>query len=218
MTGMQGRGWAAAVGLGCAVVVGLLTGCAGPGSPPTGGGTTAVPTATATAASPSAAPSAVPSTPLAPSATAGPGACGPDELALSLQSRPQDSGAGNFYWDLSLTNTGPADCTVEGYPATTLVGSTSGEPIGPVSGTEPGRWYTVTVVALAPGASAYSLLHLGQAGAYDCPLVPVGALDVMLPGWDTASRVATPNPIEGCDDDSTALVRTGPLAPAPVTF
>ena len=222
---MQGRGWAAAVGLGC-VAIWLLTGCAGPSSPPTGGMTlgstsTVSPTATPPTTPPaSATPSVTPATPAtpAPADSAGPDACRPDELALSLKSRPQDSGLGNFFWDLRLTNTGPAVCTVEGYPVTTLVGSVAGEPVGLVSGTEPGRWYTVTVVALAPGTSAYSLLHLGQAGAYGCPLVPVGALDVTLPGWDAASRVPTPNPIEGCDDAGTVLVRTGPLAPAPVTF
>ena len=216
---MRGRGWAAAVGLGCAVAIVLLTGCSGPSSPPTGGGPSATPTATAAPpATPSAVPSATPTATTAPTDTAGPGACGPGALALSLQSRPQDSGMGSFFWDLRLTNTGEAACTVEGYPVTTLVGSASGEPVGAASGIEPGRWYQVTVVVLEPGTSAYSLLHLGQAGAYGCPLVPVGALDITLPGWDAASRVSTPNPIEGCDDDSTVLVLTGPLAPAPVTF
>ena len=220
MTGIPGRGWAAAVGLGCVAVL-LLTGCAGPSSPRSGGlypGSTSAVSPTAT---PSTTPPTTPAasaTPSAPADSAGRDVCRPDKLALSLQSRPQDSGLGNFFWDLRLTNTGLAECTVEGYPVTTLVGSVSGEPVGLVSGTEPGRWYTVTVVALAPGTSAYSLLHLGQAGAYGCPLVPVGFLDVTMPGWDAASRVPTPNPIEGCDDASTVLVRTGPLAPAPVTF
>ena len=223
MTGMRSRGWPAAAGLVCVAAVMLLAGCAPPVSGPASGtatpgttptaGSTARTTAPATAA-PSATQSATPD----PAGPADPGTCAPNQLELSLQSRPQDSGAGNFYWDLRLANTGSAACTVEGYPVVSLVGSTSGTPIGAVSGTEPGRWYTVTVVELAPGASAYSLLHLGQAGAYSCPLVPVAALDVALPGWDTASRVPTPNPIEGCDDDSTVLVRTGPLAPAPVTF
>ena len=207
---MRGRSPAA-----LAVVAVLLTGCAGPSSPPPGTGTTATPSSPV---SPSAAPSAVTTATPAPDSSTSPGTCGRTDLEASLQSRPQDSGAGNFFWDLRLTNTGEAACTVEGYPVTTLVSAATGEPVGAVSGTEPGRWYTVTVVALEPGTSAYSLLHLGQAGAYGCPLVPVDALDVTLPGWDTASRVATPNPIEGCDDDSTEIVRTGPLAPAPVTF
>ena len=218
---MRSRGRAGAAGLACAVTVLLLAGCAQPASGPATG--TAAPGSTPSdgpTATPSASPpaSAPPAATPDPAISAGPGACGPADLSLSLQSRPQDSGAGNFYWDLRLTNTGGAACTVEGYPVTTLVSATSGEPVGLASGTEQGRWYPVAVVALAPGASAYSLLHLGQAGAYGCPLVPVGALDVTLPGWDTESRAPTPNPIEGCDDDSSVLVRTGPLAPAPVTF
>ncbi|TFD06148.1 DUF4232 domain-containing protein [Cryobacterium sinapicolor] len=225
MTGIQGTSRLAAARPGCVaamtVAVLMLTGCAGSISAPPGGGSTATPTPSTTAtARPSATATARPSTTAtpAPAIAADPTVCGPGDLALSLQSRPQDSGMGQFFWNLSLTNTGGAACTVEGYPVTTLVGSASGEPVGSASGTEPGRWYPVTVVVLEPGTSAYSLLHLGQAGAYDCPLVPVGALDVTLPGWDAATRVPTPNPIEGCDDDSTVLVRTGPLAPAPVTF
>ncbi|TFB63998.1 DUF4232 domain-containing protein [Cryobacterium sp. Hz7] len=214
MTVMRGRGRSMAVGLGCAAAL-VLAGCAGPGSPPTGD--VSPPGSTPTAASTPTSPATQSSTP-APADSASAGTCGPNQLALSLQSRPQDSGMGNFYWDLRLTNTGPAACTVEGYPVTTLVGAAPNVPVGSASDTEPGRWYPVAVLALAPGTSAYSLLHLGQAGACGCPLVPVGALDVTLPGWDTASRVATPNPIEGCDDDSTVLVRTGPLAPAPVSF
>jgi hypothetical protein len=127
-------------------------------------------------------------------------------------------GAGNFYWDLQLTNDSSVECTVEGYPAVSLVSANSGEPIGAVSSEEPGRFFPVAVVSLATGASAFSLLHLGQAGAYGCTIVPVTEVAVTLPGWTDPRRVATPNQIDGCDDTSTALVRSGPLAPGRVVF
>lgn len=188
----------------------LLAGCAVP-APTTSGSPTPTPSPTRTATtSPTASPT--------PTATAEAAACGPNQLALSLQSRPQDSGAGNFFWDLQLTNNSTVECTVEGYPAVSLVSANSGATIGAVSSAEPGRSFPVTVVPLAPGASAFSLLHLTQAGAYDCTIVPVTELAVTVPDWTDPRQATTPNPIDGCDDTSTALVSSGPLAPERVVF
>ncbi|MCY7288828.1 MAG: DUF4232 domain-containing protein, partial [Cryobacterium sp.] len=53
---------------------------------------------------------------------------------MSLQSRPNDSGAGNFFWDLQLTNDSSVECTVEGYPAVSLVSANS---------CAPARWHPV---------------------------------------------------------------------------
>jgi hypothetical protein len=129
-----------------------------------------------------------------------------------------DSGAGSFYWDLTLTNTGIDACIVHGYPAVRLVNSDTGALLGPAADHE--RYPTVTEgdVELAPGASAYSRLHLSQAGAHDCVLVPVTELEVTPPGTDTPLRVATPNPIQGCDDTTTGIVRVGPVAPAAIVY
>ncbi|MDJ0324919.1 DUF4232 domain-containing protein [Cryobacterium sp. PH31-AA6] len=215
MTSRRARGRNRRTGLAClAAGIVLLTGCAAPqpsspGSPmptPTPS-PTATPTGTATA-------SPTPS----PTASAGIAACGPNQIALSLQSRPHDSGAGSFYWDLQLTNNSSVECAVEGYPAVSLVSNNSGAVIGAVSADDPGRWFPVAVVPLAPRASAFSLLHLTQAGAYSCTIVPVTELAVTLPDWIDPRQVATPNPIDGCDDTSTAIVRAGPLAPARVAF
>ncbi|MCY7289609.1 MAG: DUF4232 domain-containing protein, partial [Cryobacterium sp.] len=92
-----------------------------------------------------------------------------------------DSGAGNFFWDLQLTNDSSVECTVEGYPAVSLVSANSGTAIGAVSSEEPGRFFPVA-------------------------------------GWTDPRRVATPHQIDGCADTSTAIVRTGPLAPGRVVF
>lgn len=209
MTGRRGQRQRATAGLASiAAIVAVLAGCAAPTAPTSSGAVT--PSSTATT---------VPTpTPTPTSTSTGRGECDADQLSISAQARPGDSGMGSFFWDLQLTNTSSGECTVEGYPAVSLIGANSGKPIGAVSENEPGRWFTAAVVPLSPGASAYSLLHLTQAGAYGCTIVPVTELAVTPPHWDAARRVATPEPIDGCDDDSTVLVRAGPLAPARVTF
>jgi len=147
-----------------------------------------------------------------------PAACAAGALGAALVSRPMDSGMGSFYWDLSLTNTGSQACTVQGYPGVRLVNAVTGALLGPAAAHE--RYPTVTedAVELAPGASAYSLLHLHQAGVYTCTLVAVTELDVTPPGTDVPRRVTTPNPIQGCDDPLIGLVNAGPFAPASLVY
>lgn len=203
-----------------------LTGCGVPLVPtlePTDTPTTlpsAAPTPTPSP-SPSPSPSRVPS----PEPTSRPGspgdrttvsACTTDRLTFALQERPGDSGAGSFFWDLAVTNSGAVACTANGYPSVRLVSAETGRPIGAASGLEPRT--APAAVLLQPGDSAFSLLHLTRAGAYGCPLVPVTELAVTPPNTGQSSRVATPNPIDGCDDPTIQLVRTGAFTTEPVTF
>ncbi|ANP74688.1 DUF4232 domain-containing protein [Cryobacterium arcticum] len=186
----------------------------------------ATPTATPTTG-PSTAPSTGPSSgpgPQPPQTTAPqppssprppkPAACTTDQLTFGLQSRPFDSGMSSFFWDLSVTNAGTQPCTVNGYPTVLLV--SSGQPVGAASGLEPRA--QPSLVRLDPGQSAFSLLHLTQAGAHVCPIVPVTELAVTPPNNDQSTRVATPSPIDGCNDATTQLVSTGAFAPTPVAF
>lgn len=149
-----------------------------------------------------------------PNAT--PVACASTEATFALQDRPEDSGAGSFFWDLHLTNSGTEPCLVDGYPGVTLISAATGQEIGAASGREPRA--APTELRLEPGDSAYSLLHLTQAGAYGCPLVPVTALDVTIPAGAPSTTVATPEQIQGCDDPAVQLVRTGAFAAAPAAF
>jgi len=126
-----------------------------------------------------------------------------------------DSGMSQFYWNLQMTNTSDTACTLTGYPEVMLVNTVTGEGIGAPAGREPGQTPTHDVVALLPGASAYSLLHLAQAGVYDCLIVPVTEIAVTPPNGLSSRSAATPNQIEGCDDRTTELVRAGPLTTAP---
>ena len=143
-------------------------------------------------------------------------ACTADGLAFALQERPGDSGAGSFFWDLSVTNSGAVACTANGYPTVQLVSADTGQPIGAASGLEP-RAAPVALL-LQPGDSAFSLLHLTRAGAYGCPLIPVTELAVTPPNTGQTGRVATPHPIDGCADPAIQLVRTGAFAADPVDF
>ena len=132
---------------------------------------------------------------------------------MALTSRPEDSGASQFYWNLSFTNTSEIECTVTGPPSTvSLVDAGTGQSIGAPAGAEdPGGLGNQTVL-LAPGSTAVSILHLSQAGAYDCPLVRVDQLAVSPPNWDVTSLVNTPNEIDGCNDPSIQLVKAGPIS------
>jgi hypothetical protein len=120
-----------------------------------------------------------------------------------------------FYWNLVMTNTSSTGCTLTGYPRVILMSATSGKGIGAPAGREPGAAQTDGIVALSPGASGYSLLHLSQAGVFDCRIVAVTEVAVTPPSGDVSLPVATPNRIDGCDDLTTELVRAGPVTAAP---
>ncbi|TFC89275.1 DUF4232 domain-containing protein [Cryobacterium sp. TMT4-31] len=178
---------------------------------------TPTPTPTPTPSSvPSPEPTGGPGSPGSPGEPGAPSACTTDRLSFALQERPGDSGAGSFFWDLSVTNSGAVACTATGYPRVQLVSADTGQPIGAASGLEPRT--APSAVLLQPGDSAFSLLHLTRAGVYGCPLIPVTELAVTPPNTDQSSRVATPNPIDGCADPAIQLARTGAFAASPVVF
>lgn len=200
------------------MAVAVMAGCAGAaGNTPTASaGSTQTPTSDASAtATPRATTAATPTAPVATPSPAttwkiGPnGECDAGQLDFSLGSRPMDSGMSQFYWNLQMTNASDTTCTLTGYPQVRLVSSLTGEGIGASSGRDTGQ--PEGIVEMAPGASAYSVLHLSQAGVYDCPIVPVTELAVTPPYWDTSRTVPTPNEIDGCDDLTTELVSAGPL-------
>ncbi|MGY4858855.1 DUF4232 domain-containing protein [Cryobacterium sp. AP23] len=159
-----------------------------------------------------------PSAPGTPPSTTGDtaAACSATDATFTVTDRPGDSGAGSFFWDLRLRNTADRPCLVDGYPGVVLINVDTGQPVGAASGREPRA--APAELRLEPGDSAYSLLHLTQAGAYGCPVVPVTSLAVTLPAGDTTAEVAAPHPIDGCDDPAVQLVRAGAFAAEPVVF
>ncbi len=124
-----------------------------------------------------------------------------------------DSAMSQFYWNLQMTNTSDTACTLDGFPQVTLISALTGASLGPSTGRDSPE--AQTVVEMPPGASAYSLLHLRQAGVYGCATVPVTEVAVTPPYWDTSRPVATPDQIDGCDDQNIELVSAGPLTATP---
>ena len=209
-----------------AVTLAALVGCAGAGEPgtdasrATGATTPEATPITASAPEPSAqAASPTASAPALPTEAwkIGPnGECDAGQLEFALESRPMDSGMSQFYWNLQMTNTSDTACTLAGYPQVRLVSSATGESIGASAGRDAGAGPSDGIVDLPPEASAYSLLHLSQAGAYDCAIVAVTELAVTPPHWDTSRTVPTPDEIDGCDDLGIELVSAGPVTATPL--
>ncbi len=139
--------------------------------------------------------------------------CTSGQLEFALESRPMDSGMSQFYWNLRLTNVSDAACTLEGYPQVRPINATTGEVAGAPARQQPAE--SQGAVAVLPGASAYSLLHLSQAGVHGCPIVPVTEATVIPPQGGLSRVVATPNRIDGCDDGTTELVSTGMVSATP---
>jgi hypothetical protein len=171
-----------AIAIGAALA---LAGCAAGPTTPTG-----TPTASDT-------PSATPT----PEFDIGPeGGCDPHQLEISVHSRPQDSGAGQFYWELQFSNASAVDCNLEGNPTIVQLDAAGGQ-VGAPAGVE----YVdgSGTVPLPSGATAYSIIHFSQAGNYECPMVDVASIRVTIPHRDDSTAVTLPVPdaIQGCDSD-----------------
>lgn len=185
----------------------LLAGCGGSdgsaSSPPTG--TLITTTPTPSIVTPPASPSATTTAPApvtttgAPTSTgtappAGPPQCYTSQLSASLGQG--SSGAGTQSAPLVLTNTSPTACTVNGYPGVSYVNGDAGDQVGNAAArTGPDG----TVVVLAPGASASSLVLFTQVFNYPeniCQPVPVRGIRVYPPNNTDALYV--PRPDTGC--------------------
>ena len=174
------------------VVAVTLAGCASNAVAPTGVAQSGTPTA-------SAAPSAT-ATPT-PEYDIGPdGGCDPRQLDISVRSRPHDSGAGNFYWQLEYSNVSPVDCSLEGNPTIAQLDA-GGEQVGALSGVE--QVNGSGSVPLRSGATAYSIIHFSQAGNYGCAVLDVASIRVTIPHRDESTAVVLPVPdtIQGCDSE-----------------
>jgi hypothetical protein len=165
--------------------------------------------APATPSGPSAAPEpvvATPATPAVPAAPAEPTApeeCVATQLDMSIAAQPTASGMGSFYSEITFTNTSDVVCVTDGPPSIfNLVDSTSGAILG-LRGSDNGL---AEVVQLAPGASAFSTVHFGAAGAYDCETAVADAAIVSPPNHDQSRTLVLERPITVCVTPSTYSV------------
>ena len=87
-------------------------------------------------------------------------------------------GAGHLYVPLVLTNLSNRQCIMAGYPGVSLLDA-AGAQIQQPAGREPG--FPSSVVALAPGAAASTVLHTTQEGIAPGPCWPVSTQIKVFP-------------------------------------
>jgi hypothetical protein len=113
--------------------------------------------------------------------------------------------AGSVYYVIDLTNSGPATCTLKGYPrifADDLVG----DPVGLGARSEGAKPKQVT---LAPGAAAKVRLRITEAGNYspsECHPVNAQGIEIRLPGQKAGKFV--PLPFQACSALGESLLGT----------
>jgi Protein of unknown function (DUF4232) len=135
----------------------LASGCASSSSSPSAPST---PSSPSTPAAPSSAstPASAPAPTLTPAVTAPP-ACATS--ALQVKQGLAQGYAGGVYEVIDFTNTSSASCTLYGYPGVSLVSGPPYRQIGLAA--ERDTTNPVTLVTLAPGATANSLLQIVDA-------------------------------------------------------
>jgi hypothetical protein len=168
--------------LSVAAVTLALAGCRAPVERPT------TPTTTATSTAPPSEPASPSTTALETSTTtaSGPGStrCTTDRLSLEVQSL--GVAAGSQYDALVFTNTGPAPCTLTGFPGVSLRGRDD-QPLGEAEH----ETATPTTVTLAPGGQASARLHTVTEENYDdCGATVPTASIVVIPPDETTSLMA----------------------------
>lgn len=143
----------------------------------------------------------------APSATAATSTPRCSTAVLSLSHTRHNLGAGQSYERLVLRNTGRRTCHLRGFPGASYVVAAGRQVSAPASFTDQQR---VTVV-LAPGHSAYAVLHainLIDAVPGCTPTQALG-LRVYPPGSRTSMYVADPHP--ACTGTQAHLLDVGPV-------
>lgn len=164
------------------------------------------PSSTAPASTSSTAPTSVP--PTSSAGTGGPDVCASQNLTGAIGS--PNGAAGTIYYELVLTNSGSATCTMYGYPGVSFVTGSAGQQVGaPASrATAAG---TEKLVTLAPGQSAYAQLAVAEAGNYGttCQITPTDGLRVYPPG-DTTSILVTHND-QACANTADVTLHVGPV-------
>lgn len=119
--------------------------------------------------------------------------------------------AGTLHAEIELTNTGSADCTLQGWPGVSLVGGGNGTQIG-----NPATEDTSSVhatVTLKPGTAAVADLSWTDAGTQNpasCEPKPGEGFRVYPPGSKTSLFVAHAG-ITGCASPAVTLFTIGAL-------
>lgn len=129
--------------------------------------------------------------------SSGTAACTSAHLQASLGGGA-GAGMSQIHTGLQLRNTGPAACTLYGYPGVSWVGGADGHQVGAAATRQTGSGGSAEkTVTLAPGALASAPLDMVQGGgglpASQCEPVPVRGLRVYPPGEKAALFIPLTN-------------------------
>ena len=142
-------------------------------------------------------------------------ACAPDALAFTLTARPADSSSAAVYWDLVMTSSSAALCSVAAIPTVVVSATSSSTSIsgGEAEAPRQGSGF----YALEPGAQAYSLITLFGLDPNACAS-PIDGLLVTMPQFSGPPlRVAAPAGFAPCATPDLTFT-AGSFQPAPITF
>ena len=128
--------------------------------------------------------------------------CIDEQLTLRYNSRPQDSGAGNWYADLVFTNISANDCSFDGWPGL-IAENADGVQLGTQARIEGAT--SETVVLGAGGGIATANLHGTNPGAYDCLATTTATLRAFITPDATGPGVAVAQEIAVCADGTATL-------------
>lgn len=177
------------------------------------------PTATKTVtAAPAPAPATSSATPSASStATTAPGsgtaigACTAAHLSASIAANAGGGAAGSTYVSIVLTNSGPASCTLQGWPGVSFVGGGNGTQLGQAAVFD--KTSPHPTVTIAPSGSAKSTLRVVQAANYssaDCKPTKIDGFRIYAPG-QKASLFAANTRFTACASKSVSLLTVSAL-------
>ncbi|MBW4094644.1 MAG: DUF4232 domain-containing protein [Acidobacteria bacterium] len=123
---------------------------------------------------------------------------------------PQGSGAGQTYFNLTVTNTSSAPCILDGYPGVSLVGNGNGTQQGAPADRD-ASLPSSGPITLAPAAKATARLQYSQAGNYQgCTVVQADGIRVYPPSATDALYIA--HPLNACSETGIVLMHIGAFA------
>lgn len=123
--------------------------------------------------------------------------------SLSANVAPAEGGgaAGSVYWDVTLTNTGAAACTLSGYPGVSFTDA-SGARLGEPAERDGGQ---ASPVELAPGEPATAPLRVTNPDLI-AGCTPVTSASVVIYPPDQTESLTTPGELKVCAEQASTTI------------
>jgi Protein of unknown function (DUF4232) len=140
--------------------------------------------------------------------------CSASRLRVTLDVYAQGAAAGSSFVPLDFTNISGRACRLAGYPVVSFAAGASGHRVGTAAA--PDRTVKIRSVALAPGATAHSWLHVVDALNFPpskCHPVTAGGLRVNLPGQRGTSFVSHAFPACAASMHGSQILTVQPIQP-----